>query len=75
MDSAEMMRRLDSMPPAVLAAVWAMILEGYGGSGIAFETSATIKQINAVFAWHSRYGRVSPLPAIFVSRYRNKSVC
>lgn len=58
----ELRRRIDTMTPDLAVRTHQMVLDGYGAAGIAFETVATRKQINAVFEWVNRYGRVVPQP-------------
>jgi hypothetical protein len=59
----EMNRRLATIADrAELRRAHRMVLEGYGGNGMKHETNLTVKQINAVFEWVSRYGRIVPTP-------------
>lgn len=50
MTKNEMNRRIAEMLPALVEQVQAMIRLGYGAHGITLETTATLKQVNAVFA-------------------------
>lgn len=49
MTTAEMNRRLNEMPVALIDDVKKMISQGYGAQGIKNSTVATLKQVNAVF--------------------------
>jgi hypothetical protein len=60
MTKPEMNRRLSTIPQNDLEEAHRMVLEGWGGHGITCESSLTLKQANAVFAWVERYGRVVP---------------
>lgn len=60
MTRPEMMRRIATIDPAALAPAYRMILEGYGGSGLQFETGLTRTQISALFEWHTRHGKLFP---------------
>ena len=53
MNTAEMKRRLDSMNPELYDRVLRMITDGYGAHGITLESTATLKQVNAVFAFRT----------------------
>jgi hypothetical protein len=64
MNKTEMNRRLRDVPASALREAHRMILEGNGGSTLRHETYLTVKQINALFAWVERYGRVSPVAGI-----------
>lgn len=61
MTKTEMDLRLKAVPADALREAHQMILEGNGGSTLRYETSLTVKQINALFEWVERYGRVSPV--------------
>lgn len=50
MTRTEIAKRLAAMSPELISKVEYKIREGNGGNTIAFETCATVKQINAVFA-------------------------
>jgi hypothetical protein len=60
MTKAEMSRRLSTIPQNDLEEAHRMVLGGWGGHGITCESSLTLKQANAVFAWVERYGRIIP---------------
>lgn len=62
MNRAEMNRRIQTMSPELAEQVHQLVLGGNGASTIKFETDATLKQINAVFEWTRRYGRIIPQP-------------
>jgi hypothetical protein len=62
MTRPEMLRRINTLTTEQADTIHTLVLQGYGSSGIRFETGATLKQINAIFEWVSRYGRVVPQP-------------
>ena len=41
-----------------------LILAGKSDHSITLETTATLKQVNAVIAWTNRYGRIVPQPEV-----------
>lgn len=49
MTNKEMTKRIETIPASTFANVVRMIKEGYGAHGISLESTATLKQINAVF--------------------------
>ena len=71
MTKPEMNQRINSMSPDLAARVHAMVLQGNGASTIKTETTATKKQINAIFEWVNRYGRVVPEPEASVPGLRS----
>ena len=64
MTKLEMNRRINTMSPDLADRVHALILAGNGAHSITLETTATLKQVNAVFAWVNRYGRCVPQPEV-----------
>lgn len=50
MTKTEINKRVASMSPELIARVRSLIADGYGAYSITFETTATLKQANAVFA-------------------------
>lgn len=60
MKHTEMMARIESIASTRRDMAYRMILEGYGGSGLAFETGLTRKQINALYAWHAINRKIYP---------------
>ena len=52
MTTTEMIRRLDTLTEKEIAEIRSMIRQGYGAHGIKCESTYTLKQINAVFAYH-----------------------
>ena len=70
MTKPEMTRRINSMSPELAARVHTLILQGNGIATIEAETTATKKQINAIFEWVTRYGRVVPEPEAAVPGLR-----
>lgn len=64
MSKPEMNRRINTMSPALAERVHALILAGNGAHSITLETTATLKQVNAVIAWTNRYGRIVPQPEV-----------
>lgn len=56
----EMTRRLSTVTRLQFDTVARMYREGYGSHGIAIETTATRKQVNAIIEWCERYGRILP---------------
>lgn len=55
MTKPEMYRRIKTMTREQFNLVRQMIREGYGASGIVNESTATLKQVNAVFEWVDTY--------------------
>ena len=55
MTREEMNRRLKTISAEQGNKIVKLLKEGYGTTGIQFETGATIKQINAVVAWVDKY--------------------
>ena len=64
MTKPEMNRRINTMSPELAERVHALILAGNGAHSITLETTATLKQVNAVFAWTHRYGPCIPQPKV-----------
>ncbi len=64
MNKPEMNRRINTMSPALAERVHALILAGNGAHSITLETTATLKQVNAVLAWTHRYGPCIPQPKV-----------
>ena len=60
MNNTEMLARIATIPARILAGAYADILAGNGGSTILCEWTVTRKQVNALFAWHTRYGKTFP---------------
>lgn len=61
MTHKEMQRRIQSMQPEDYSTVLVMIQQGYGANGIKQESSATPKQINAVFQMVEQAGGTYPI--------------
>jgi hypothetical protein len=55
MSKLEMKRRLATIPGDRIREGLQMISAGYGSAGIQFETGLTVKQVNALVEWFSRY--------------------
>lgn len=55
-------KTVEAMPEALRERVAQMIRDGYGASGIRNESAATLKQVNALFAFHNegRLEEVAP---------------
>lgn len=64
MTKPEMNRRINTMSPELADKVHALIIAGNGAHTITLETTATRKQVNAVFAWVNYYGRIVPQPEV-----------
>jgi len=55
MSRPEMNRRIATIPGDRIKEGLQMISAGYGSAGIQFETGLTVKQVNALVEWFSRY--------------------
>ena len=64
MTKTEMNRRINTMSPELADRVHGLVLAGNGAHSITLETTATLKQVNAVFVWTNRYGRCVPQPEV-----------
>ena len=60
MNKKEIDRRIATIPAHVLAGAYSDLLGGNGGHTLTLEWAITRKQVNALFAWHSHYGRILP---------------
>ena len=52
MTYAEMFRRIETLTKEQIADIMKMIEQGYGARGITLEYRASLKQVNAVFAYY-----------------------
>jgi hypothetical protein len=64
MTKREMNRRIKEMSPELAARVHALVLAGESAESIYFQTTATLRQVNAVFCWTHYYGRIVPQPEV-----------
>jgi hypothetical protein len=60
MTQKELRERLAAMTVTQMEQGWRMIKEGYSARGIMLNSTLTLKQANALFAWRSRYWRIKP---------------
>ena len=60
MTKPEMNRRLATLTETEKRDIHAMILTGFGANGIVQNRRYTLKQVNAMFEWVRRYGRIIP---------------
>lgn len=64
MTTKELNRRLTTMTETQFCAARALVLQGWGASGLVNDTTLTLKQANAVFEWVHRNGKTA-LPTCF----------